>query len=79
MSDTRTPLDWRIGAIEFGALAEWANGSSIHVRVGDMDVNVTATPKGRRAYLTVTAAGRTRVLLSAYIDDRWWHPADDTR
>lgn len=72
----RTEHGIRVGAIEVTADAQWSNGSAVSIRAGDVDVNIVATPKGRRAYLTITTRGRTRLALSAFVDGRWWQPGD---
>lgn len=45
----------------------------ITVKVGDAEVvYIASTPSGRRAYVTVTERGRTRVQASVYVGGRWW-------
>jgi hypothetical protein len=75
MSGEFTEHGFRIGAIEATALAVVNGHALVSVTIGDTEIDVQATPKGRRVYVTIKQGShRTHIEVSAFIDGRWWQP-----
>jgi hypothetical protein len=71
----RTEYGFRTGAIEATSLVERQGVGVVRVTVGDLTIEVLATPKGRRAYVTVLENGKTNLQISVRRRDRrWWQP-----
>lgn len=70
----RTEHGFRTGAIEAIAMAEYSGRGYVRVQVGDTVVDVQATPKGRKVYVTIEEGGADLQMSLRRRDGRWEQP-----